>query len=261
MLAKRIVVFTSRDCKVEKNLNDLHNWLIECNYPPDIIERGIRNAKLQGPAPSKEKQVQLPLISTYYSNYENKTVIEVAKNLITKSKDKRIKEAFNNVKFINALRQPPNLSRQLCNSKFIHENIDINKGLFKCKDKKCKICRSYIQECKSFKTANGTMWEIRCHIDCNSINVIYYLICNACNNVTYTGKTDDLRARTNNHITGCRHGKGSNKFDNHVFSCMKSSPINEPYFKLFAYLKLSDYQKLRGYENMFHRRNYDTMNR
>ena len=246
---------------MEKNLNELYNWLIECNYPTDIIERGFKNAKLQGPAPLKENKTQLPLISTYFSNYENKTVIETTKSLIARSKDERVQEAFKDVTFVNALRQPPNLSRKLCNSKFMHEHIQTNKGVFNCKDKKCKICQLYLQACKSFKTANDTTWEIRCHIDCNSLNVIYYLVCNACKVITYTGKTDDLRARTNNHISGCRLGRSPNKFDQHVFNCMKTNTISEPYFKLFTFLKLNDHQKLRGYENMFHRKGYDTMNR
>ena len=261
-LAKRIIVFTSRDVKVDKNLNDLYNWLIECDYPPKVIKKGIHNAKLQGPAPPPSKQTQIPLISTYYSNYNNNTVIEMTKSLITQSKDERVIQAFKDVHFINSLRQPPNLLRKLCNSQFISNNTSAKNGLFKCKHQGCKICKLYLQECESFETANGVKWKLKCYIDCNSSNVLYYLMCNACKEVTYTGKTDSIRLRTNNHITGCRHGNSSNKFDQHVYNCSKNLPsaIIEPFFKLYAFLKLSDYHKLRSYENLFHARNYDTLN-
>ena len=237
---------------------------MECDYPPAVIKKGIHNAKLQGPAPLANKKAQIPLISTYYGNYNNNTVVKVANSLIAQSKDERIKAAFKDVTIINSFRQPPNLARKLCNSKFIYAGRnDIKNGLFKCSHKGCKICKMYLQECKSFVTSNGKNWEIKCFIDCNSLNVLYYLVCNACNLESYTGKTDNLRSRTNNHITGCRHGSSTNLFDKHVFSCSNKLevPINEPYFKVYAYLKLSDYNKLRSYESLFHARNYDTINK
>ena len=94
-----------------------------------------------------------------------------------------------------------------------------------------------------------------------SRNVIYYLKCNFCQNTSYIGKTDNLRARTNNHITGCRN-KNTNIFDNHEHSCAKirSMSFEEPYFKLFVFIKINDYNKLRNYERLFHSRGYDTMN-
>ena len=235
---------------MEENLRDLHNWLLACNYPPQVIKRGIHNAKLQGPSPSPSEKYKIPLISTHCSNYENSNVMEVAKNLITHSKDERIKNAFRDVIFINALRQPPNLARKLCNSKFIQDGQKSQKsGLFKCNDKRCKICRIYLQECNSFVTANGITWEIKNYINCNSLNIIYYLVCNACNRESYTGKTDDTRFRTNNHISGCRLGNSTNIFDTHVFNCFKrmQKPHNEPFFKFYAFLKLKDYNKLRSY--------------
>ena len=171
--------------------------------------------------------------------------------------------AFKGVKFISALRQPPNLLRKLSNAGFICNDKNSNNGLYKCSDNRCKICSLYVQACNSFVVANGDTWEIKCHLHCNSLNIIYHLLCNGCNYESYTGKTDDTRERTNNHITGCRHGSGSNKFDNHVFNCFRTlqKPHVEPFFKFYAYLKLKDYHKLRSYESMFHARGYDTVNR
>ena len=160
----------------------------------------------------------------------------MAKSLIKQSKDERIKSAFTNVKFINSLRQPPNISRILCKSEYRENGHTIKKGLYKCQDKRCKICALYLQECESFQTANGVTWEIRCFINCNSINVLYYLICNFCKRESCTGKTDVIRDRTNNHITGCRHANTTDKFDIHVHNCAKrlQIPLTDPFVKLYA---------------------------
>ena len=92
VLAKRIIVFTSEANLVEQHLNDLRFWLKKCGYPIEVIEIGIHNAKLQGPAPLKKTTKKVPLISTFYSNYDNKIVLEVAKQLLKNSKIDRIKE-------------------------------------------------------------------------------------------------------------------------------------------------------------------------
>ena len=84
-------------------------------------------------------------------------------------------------------------------------------GLFRCKRPNCKLCSLYIQECASFITANGYEWEIRSHIDCYSVNVLYYLKCLWCpdplNPETYTGKTYVIRDRMNGHISSCQLGE------------------------------------------------------
>ena len=186
VLTKRIIVFTSEDKWIEENLKDLNRWLLACGYPQQII--GIHNAKLQGPAPKPKSEINIPLISTSYSNYCDDTIVNVAENLLKNSNNERLKNAFKDVKFINALRQPPNLLRELRHSAFIQRNKTTLSGCFKWKDKRCKICKLYLQECKSFETAGGYIWEIRGYIDCNSINVLYYLTCNFCKKTTYTGK-------------------------------------------------------------------------
>ena len=204
VLAKRIILFTSDDDMMENNLRDLKEWLLECEYPPKIIDRGIHNARLQGPAPKPPDDKIIPFISTYYSNYDNSHIVETTRSLITNSKNPRKKEVFKNAKFIEAHRQPPNLLRRLTNSSFITGNRNENRkpnGIYCCKRLNCKICKLYLQECSSFVTANGSTWVVKCHVDCHSKNVIYYQICNFCQKVSDIGKTDDLRERTNNHIT------------------------------------------------------------
>ena len=263
VLAKRIIVFTTKDDLVKNHLSDLTNWLVSCNYPITLVKKGIHNAKLQGPAPLKMVNKVIPLISTFYSNYNNTTVMEVAQQLLKNSKNVRLQQAFKEVKLIQAFKQPPNLLRLLSNSSFISSNTYSPKGLFKCKNIRCKLCKLYVQEGSSFVTSNGTNWSVKCYADCNSMNTLYFLQCIFCNYETYTGKTDNLRLRTNNHITGCRHGTSTDMFDNHVYLCSKNNnmPLCEPFFKLNVFMVVNDYNKLRNYETKLHSQGHDTMNR
>ena len=133
-------------------------------------------------------------------------------------------------------------------------------GLYKCTSKQCKICRLYLQECASFVTAKGATWTIKCNINCSSKNVLYWLLCRFCLKVSNTGKTDNIRMRTNNHISGCRHGRSTDEFDNHVHNCVSAMPLVEPYFKLYAFMRLKNYNNLRNYERKLHLEGHDTIN-
>ena len=111
-------------------------------------------------------------------------------------------------------------------------------GLFKCHSNRSLLCKYYIQECSSFMTANNVEWKIQCNITCNSLNVIYYLICLCCNYTSYTGKTNVMRLRMNQHISEIRTGNTTNRFDKHVFKCKALHNVTqEPYFKIFAFIK------------------------
>ncbi len=98
-------------------------------------------------------------------------------------------------------------------------------------------------------------------MSCQSKNVIYFLKCNRCDGkVSYIGKTNNLRFRTNQHISTCRTGIGSDKFDQHVHMC-KGKQLAAPYFKLYLLLKLKEEKMLLSYESHFHKLGFDTMNR
>ena len=116
VLAKRILVFTTRQNALKQNLSDLVKWLSKCGYPQNVIDKGIHNARIQGPAPLNANSSVILLISTYYSNYSSKIVVDVTKQLIKNSKNDRVKSAFQGVQFVNAFRQPPNLLRELAHS-------------------------------------------------------------------------------------------------------------------------------------------------
>ena len=211
---------------MEENLHDLRIWLVNCGYPEDMIDKGIHNARLQGPANTSSKKTVVPFVSTYYSNLESGNILSTTKNLIDNSKNPRIKAAFEDVQFINSYRQPPDLLRQITSVAFTTSINEKEVGIKLCGRSICKMCTLYLQECTSFKTAKGAIWNIKCPITCNSKNVLYWQLCAFCLKESNTGKTDDFRLRTNNHISSCRLGTGTDIFDLHVYECAKKIFVN-----------------------------------
>ena len=139
-----------------------------------------------------------------------------------------MKKVFDKCKLIHALKQPKNLLRLFSKPK-VQNCIYKKYGLYRY-----NLCTSYAQEYSSFITSNGLDWKIRCHINCKSINVLYFLLCNSCNgNTTCTAKTVNFRDRINNHITTCCYGTSTDKFDNHFFKCSNKNHhvVKEPYFE------------------------------
>ena len=257
---------------MKRNLEDLTRWLQKCGYPNNIIEKGIHDASLQGPANQEQEKKIIPLISTNYSNYSNETVLHLSKSLIGNCKNDRMKSAFKDVQFIHSFKQPPNILRSLSHSRFITNGSsnDQKVGVFHCNHGGCKICKLYLQTGTTVPMSNGETWEVKCYADCNSWNVLYFLVCNACLHESNIGKTDDARLRTNNHISGCRLGNGTNDFDNHVHQCMKDNGnqrmkdkgkvITEPYFTMYLLMVCNSYHKLLAYETYLHSKGMDTLN-
>ena len=264
-LAKRIIVFCSDEEIMEERLVELQELLKQCDYPPKIIKSGIHNARLQGPAPAKCKGNNVvAFVHQNMSNFQFNHILTTAKSLIENAQSDEIKHAFKNVRFVEATRQPKNIIRTI--TAISNEDIVIepNPGIFaECTDKRCEICKfGYIQNCTSFTTSSGEIWEIKSHINCNSRNVLYYLECLMCHGPmeTKTGKTKTrLRDRVNNHRSECKSGNTSDIFDRHCHSC-GAHRGEEPYFRVRAFMKLSTPDKLITYEKMLHGRKYATIN-
>ena len=151
-------MFVTNPLTEEIRLNQLEQWLLNCNYPPKLIKSAFHNAKLQGPAPAPKSQNNvLPFVTTYYSNLNLERTVKVCNDRLQNSTNPRIQEVFENSQAVLSFKQPPNILTQLTRAKFntIPETPKEN-GIFKCTDKRCKLCRLYMQECKSFITARGT---------------------------------------------------------------------------------------------------------
>ena len=262
-LAKRIIVFVSDEEKMNERLSELKTWLLSFSYSLAIIENAFFNAKLLGPAPKKE-EILIPFVSTHYSNFDSKSISITANSLLSNVKDKKLKKVLDKCKVIHALKQPSDLLCLLSTPK-VQNCISKKYGLYRheCKDSRCNLCTSYIQACSSFIASNGYNWKIRCHINCLSINVLYFLSFNSCNGfTTYTGKTVNFRQRMNNHITACRYRTSTDKFANHIFKCINKNDYvaKEPYFKVYAFMTVNNENKLLCHESYLHKMGFDTMN-
>ena len=267
-LAKRIVVFCSDPSVETSRLAELKTWLLKCDYPESLIDSKFFKAKLQGPAPEPDtSKIVVPFVTTNFSNYDPSNIPRISKNLLEKSRNARVTEVYRNVQPIISLRQPRNLLRRLSKAEFSSSNSTSDEhsnepGLFRCNSNSCLLCKDgYIQQCKSFKTSNGFDWQIRCYINCNSKNVIYFLKCTSCNTTTYIGKTNNFRKRLNGHKSSSNLGTSSDVFDNHVFRCRKKKNYTaSPNFLVYALLTVKHKELLLTYEDHFHRLGFDTMN-
>ena len=133
--------------------------------------------------------------------------------------------------------------------------------LFRCNGSRCDLCKfGYIQECTLFTTANGTVWAIKSHINCNSVNVIYYLKCNSCK-TSYTGKTNNLWLRMNNHKSSSMNGTETNIFDSHIYECRQKTKANhQQLFLVYAFMTVGCNKLLLQYESYLHSKGHDNMN-
>ena len=263
-LAKRIIVFCSDEETMEGRLEELRDLLKQCDYPPKVIEKGIHNAQLQGPAPQKtNKDNIVALVHQNMSNYSFGHILTTTRHLLENARSDEIRNVFKNIRFVEAMSQPKSVIRTISTKRQDHHEDEPNPGIFaECTDSRCELCSlGYIQNCSYFITSSGHRWDIKSHINCNSRNVVYYLECSFCDGeVTKTGKTKTtLRTRTNNHKSDCESGNTSDVFDQHVHKCGKNR-MRHPYFRVKAFIKLSTPEKLLTYERLFHERRYATIN-
>ena len=135
-------------------------------------------------------------------------------------------------------------------------------GLCKCKSNSCRLCKDrYIQECTSFEASNGVEWQIKCHMNCNSKNVLYFFECTASKSTTYTCKTNNLSLWMNGHKSYATLGNSTEVFDNHVHGCRICLQYTlEPKFLIHAFLRINDSKLLILYEKCLHSQCYDTLN-
>ena len=92
--AKRIIVFVSDEEKMNERLSKLKTWLLSSSYSLTIVEKAFFNAKLVVP---KKEVVVIPFVSTYYSNFDSKSISVTANSLSSNVKDTKLKKYLTNV--------------------------------------------------------------------------------------------------------------------------------------------------------------------
>ena len=268
-LAKRIIAFVSNDEKVEMRLKELKNWLKYWNYPDSVINQSFYNPKLQGSVSFTDDSKSIPFVTIYYENIDNEKMVTKIRSKLSNVQSRHLSEVFKNKNVIPSQKQPKNLLQLLARTRFNTEIYAFQQQnrLFKCIDKRWKICSLYIVEGHNFTMSNNMRWELRSHVTCRSVNIIYYLKCNMCKKKeTYIGKTvgDNIvgfKSRMNQHISDSRMGNSKCKFLIHDYKCgLKSKCLKEQFFEINIVMRLKSSSQLETHENHFHKKGYDTLN-
>ena len=79
-------------------------------------------------------------------------IIKVIKRKIEYTTSDYLKGIFQESNIFLSQRQPKNVIRILSNSS-ISLNASLPKGIFKCSEKRCEVCRLYFIECSEFESA------------------------------------------------------------------------------------------------------------
>ena len=79
-LAKRVIVFVTKEDRKKFRLKELKNWLLKCNYPNDLMDQAFHKARLQGPVQNPENNI-IPLVTTYYPSLNYGHIMKTIANL------------------------------------------------------------------------------------------------------------------------------------------------------------------------------------
>ena len=234
-LARRICTIVSEEETKNQRLNELKTFLLDQLYPINLINDGIKKAKeinrdeLINPTPRNDQEAKiLPLVTTY--NPRNLNITPAVRNLneILKT-DEEMARVLSKFKFINSKRQPKNLGRMLCPSKFSKSTNTVRK----CKDKRCGTC-PYLREGASFNFGSY-VFHVNSDMTCDSKNLIYVISCEGCNEF-YIGETGTtLRARIRvhkQHIQAPEYRKI--KLSQHLDICGHGQFKVFPFYKLYT---------------------------
>lgn len=272
VLAKKIIVFVSDVVKMNYRLNELKQWLLDCHYPIHIISQAFFNAKLQGPAPLKNKNKDIYFTTVFSNNFNAYNSVNNLNYNLKNLNSTHVQNVFSNSRICVSYKQPKNLLRILTSARF-SENIILNTahGVTYCNDTRCNICKLYLKSDNPFITSNGTHWFLKTSAHCSSDYVIYFLTCLICKKETYIGKTigdtiqnRGFRVRMNKHISDCRYIDNdiNCKFPKHVLKCRKVNPsFCEPFFSINIMMANVSPNKIDMYERHLQKKGHDTLNR
>ena len=189
----------------------------------------LNREELINPPPRNCDSKILPFVTTHNPKNPNMTPIVQQLNHILKS-DEEMKDVLQNYKFVNSKRQPKNLRRILCSSKYHKKsNFRVNK----CKDPRCGTCPFL----KEGQTCNfhGKEFTINADMSCDSKNLIYVITCSGCRQI-YIGETGTtLRARIRVHKQHIKEPAYRKiKLSEHLAVCGNGHFNVFPFYKLFT---------------------------
>ena len=206
-LATRIIRICSSKENREQELNKLKELLLERQYKLEVIESAIEKAKkiprdqLLKPKLQKDENKRPVFAVLYDPRLPSIQPIQAKHWRAMTSRDCRLKEVFP-APPLTAFKRQRNLRDHLIRAK-IPENRNpypqrASKGMFKCHKSWCNAC-PFIKEGKNIKMKNRKPWNINKKVNCNSMNIVYVIECDKCEE-KYVGETKrTLRKRLAEH--------------------------------------------------------------
>ena len=188
-----------------------------------MIEHGINKAQSRNTHIENNEII----VFTTDHNPNNPNICGVVKQAFNDMK--QCVPLFENKKLVVAKRQPSNLKRILTKANYTSENI--NCCVSKC-GKNCSICK-LIVEGNSFQLSpSQEPFHVKYNFDCNSLNLIYAIICDQCLAI-YIGETNCLRSRMTTHVQQIKQDNLRQlKVSKHIFQCSGGK------FKVFPFYKM-----------------------
>ena len=173
-----------------------------------------------------------------------------------------MKETFSKYKVMCTHRQPKSLHNLLIRSRFdwtipVFPQREV--GLFSCTS--CVYCKDgLLESCKEirFGQFGQYVWRYSRKFTCNSVNIIYLVICGSCWEF-YIGQTKDGKQRVCKHKSDVfnPHNSFCREFCEHVRNCTN---YQQPLFKFYPLFYKDDENRRRFMEKRFIMRFKPTLN-
>ena len=243
-LARRVCTIVSEPILRKQRLAELKISLLSRDYPEYLIDKGIKRASilsLDELRTPKDKNTDnnstiISFVNTYSPNQTDIFKLFTTNKDFLIESDPNLKTVFKDVKFINSRRQGPNLKRILTRARFSDENHTIDGPMVtKCNKSRCMLCNDInITSNFLFHKVNFN-FNIKAKMNCDSMNLIYVLTCNGCNEY-YIGMTSSLRSRTNNHRSSIKQPMDNSlHVHHHIHQCAKDISkkfVITPFYKM-----------------------------
>lgn len=230
-LARRVKALTDNEKMASIQMGNLSSRLIKANYPKGLVYSAVQNAMSLSTFELRQikKEVGnddvLPFVHTYDQSSAEivNEIKKITSRLFTSFECKPI---FGDARVISSRREPPSILRQLQHSKFDETgSARGDRGVTRCGMRNCATCLEIIETDAIFFEKLGYSFRINAKMDCTVRNVVYLLICGACNKY-YVGETVCLRNRASSHRSNAKsEDRAVQEVSKHIHKCNKGFKI------------------------------------
>ena len=212
-LAIRLKRISSKDDDYQREKKRLTQQLRKRGYPGKLIKGQLakvdtkrREDLLVYRETDKRKNDRVPFVITYSSSLPDvRGIVQHRMTILHRSE--RMKTIFPEPSIL-AFKRQRNLADMLVHNKTNRAlRQEEEKGSTEC-GKNCSVCPLMMRTDKLQSSDKKKEFNIGCHIDCESENIIYAIFCTACDRTVYVGETNRrLKDRIIEHRSNIKTGK------------------------------------------------------